>query len=320
MKIFTAPPETWEQIHLIHETVYTYSAPVSFSPHRLVLRPRENHDIRLNTMQLNTFPECEIRWHRDMLDNSIAVAEISGARPANSGLSASSLSAFRPRIRMRGLLYSLPHPSVVAGIEQMVAVPYLQYIYPPEVDTLRKWFTASGLAPKPGQKAAIFDDMAILIHRTIKYLRREVTGVQSPAETLKLASGSCRDMAVLMMETSRALGYPARFVSGYMESGNSNVGRGSTHAWAEIYLPDHGWTGYDPSIGKRVGSAHIAVGVSHHPRGVMPVSGGFLGLSGIGTNLKVGISTRRLPPLDSDEPSSVNGSQGTRNTETMQSQ
>lgn len=155
-----------------------------------------------------------------------------------------------------------------------------------------KWFTASGLAPKPGQKADIFDDMAILIHLTIKYARREAMGVQSSSETLKLASGSCRDMAILMMETSRALGYPARFVSGYMESENTNVGGGSTHTWAEFYLPAHGWTGYDPSIGKRVGAGHISVGVSHNPHGVMPVSGGFMGLSGIGTSLKVGISTR----------------------------
>ncbi len=299
MKIFTAPPETWEQIHLSHETVYTYTAPVTFSPHRFVLRPRENHDIRLNTMNLSTFPECDIKWHRDMLDNSIAVAEITSSASELRILSEFTVSVPPEDEAARAPIF-VPHPSVVAGIEQMVAVPYLQYIYPPQVDTLRKWFAGSGLAPKPGQKAAIFDDMAILIHRTIKYTRREVSGVQSPSETLKLGSGSCRDMAVLMMETSRGLGYPARFVSGYMESGNSIVGRGSTHAWAEIYLPEYGWTGYDPSIGKRVGSSHIAVGVSHHPRGVMPVSGGFTGLSGIGTTLKVGISTKRLPPVESE--------------------
>lgn len=320
MKIFTAPPETWEQIHLTHETVYTYSAPVSFSPHRLVLRPRENHDIRLNMMHLTTFPECEIKWHRDMLDNSIAIAEIKTPSSELRIVSEFTVSVPPEDAGAKAPIF-VPHPSLVAGIEQMVAVPYLQYIYPPEVDILRKWFTATGLAPKPGQKAAIFDDMAILIHRTIKYMRREDTGVQSPAETLKLGSGSCRDMAVLMMETSRSLGYPARFVSGYMESGNSVVGRGSTHAWAEIYLPEHGWTGYDPSIGKRVGSGHIAVGVSHHPRGVMPVSGGFIGLSGIGTSLKVSITTKRLPPVDGITTQSQPAPHGNnRNTINMQSQ
>ena len=256
-------------------------------------------------MQLTTSPNCDLKWHSDMLDNSIAIAEIKGMASELRVVSEFTVSV-PPEDEQAQAPIFVPHPSLVAGIEQMVAVPYLQYIYPPEVASLRQWFTGTGLAPKPGQKAAIFDDMAILIHRTIKYMRREVSGVQSPAETLKLGSGSCRDMAVLMMETSRSLGYPARFVSGYMESGNSNVGRGSTHAWAEIYLPDHGWTGYDPSIGRRVGPGHIAVGVSHHPRGVMPVSGGFLGLSGVGTSLKVGISTKRLPPVaalsDGEQP------------------
>lgn len=301
MKIFTAPPETWEQIHLTHETVYKYSAPVAFSPHRLVLRPREGHDIRLNTMNLSTFPESEISWHRDMLDNSIAIAVITEPSDELRVVSEFTVSV-PPETEDGGSPIFVPHPSVVAGIEQMVAVPYLQYIYPPQVAHLRQWFTGSGLAPKPGRKAAIFDDMAILIHRVIKYNRREVAGVQSPTETLRLATGSCRDMAVLMMETSRALGYPARFVSGYMESANSLVGMGSTHAWAEIYLPEHGWTGFDPSIGRRVGPGHIAVGVSHHPRGVMPVAGGFTGPPGIGKSLEISITTQRLPPMRDESP------------------
>lgn len=296
MKIYTAPPETWEQLHVTHETIYRYNAPVRFSPHRLVLRPREGHDIRLNTMDLTTFPKSVVSWHRDMLDNSIAVATFSDPSAELRIVSEFTVSVPPENPEVTSPIF-VPYPSVVAGIEQMAAVPYLQYIYPPEAGPLRQWFAGTGLAPKPGQKAAIFDDMAILIQRVIKYNRRETDGVQSPLETLRLATGSCRDMAVLMMETSRALGYPARFVSGYMESANSSVGRGSTHAWAEIYLPEHGWTGFDPSVGKRVGAGHVAVGVSHHPRGVMPVTGGFVGLSGIGTSLNVGISTERLPPV-----------------------
>lgn len=295
MKIFDAAPETWEQIHLVHETCYTYSQAVQFLPHRLVLRPREGHDVLLHTMNLSTTPPSTIRWHRDLLDNSIALAVFE--EPAAELRIFSEFTISVPPAPKDGPPpIFVPHPSLVAGIEQLAATPYLQYIYPPEVAQLRAWFTATGLAPAPGKTSAIFDDMAILIHRVIGYNRREESGVQSPAETLRLATGSCRDMAVLMIETSRSLGYPARFVSGYLDSQNSRVGRGSTHAWAEIYLPDRGWTGFDPSIGKRVGPGHIAVGVSHHPRGVMPVSGGFNGLSGIGTSLKVNITTHRLPP------------------------
>ncbi len=295
MKIFDASPETWEQIHLVHETCYTYSQPVQFLPHRLVLRPREGHDVLLHSMSLTTTPRSVIRWDRDMLDNSIAHAVFEDTDSELRIQSEFVISV--PPLPQGGLPpIFIPHPSQIAGIEQLAATPYLQYIYPPEVGQLRRWFANTGLAPAPGKTSAIFDDLAILIHRVIAYNRREESGVQSPAETLRRSTGSCRDMAVLMIEISRSLGYPARFVSGYLESDNSRVGRGSTHAWAEIYLPDRGWTGYDPSIGKRVGPGHIAVGVSHHPRGVMPVSGGFNGLSGIGSSLRVNITTRRLPP------------------------
>jgi len=294
MKIFDSPPDTWQRIHLVHETCYTYSQPVRFLPHRLVLRPREGHDVRLHSMDLATSPPSVIRWHRDILDNSIALAEFS--TPSKELRIQSEFTISVPPPPENGSPPILvPHHSMVAGIEQLAATPYLQYIYPPDVFSLRAWFRDTGLAPTPGKTSAVFDELAVHIHRVIRYQRREESGVQSPSETLRLSSGSCRDLAVLMIETARSLGYPARFVSGYMESESSKVGRGSTHAWAEIYLPDRGWTGYDPSIGKRVDPSHIAVGVSHHPRGVMPVSGGFSGPSGIDVTLSVNITTKRLP-------------------------
>ena len=295
MKIFDSPPETWERIHLVHETIYNYSQTVQFLPHRFVLRPREGHDLRLISQNLTTNPRAIIRWSRDLLDNSIAQVEF--MEMADELRIHNDFTVSVPPSPTHGLPpIFIPHPAPIAGIEQLAATPFLQYIYPPEVSRLRQWFTATGLAPAPGQTSAIFDDLAILIHRTIAYNRREESGVQSPVETLTLGTGSCRDMAVLMIETSRSMGYPARFVSGYFESSNSRVGRGSTHAWAEIYLPEHGWSGYDPSIGRRVGPGHIAVGVSHHPRGVMPVTGGFSGFSGISTSLRVNITTKRLGP------------------------
>ncbi len=300
MKITDSAFEAWEQIHLVHETCYSYSRPVRFLPHRLVLRPREGHDVLLHSMSLTTSPPSAIRWHRDLLDNSIALTEFTESAAELSIRSEFTISV-PPSPKEALPPVFVPYPPLVAGIEQLVATPYLQYIYPPEIGGIREWFGATGLAPAQGTTSAIFDDLAILIHRVTAYNRREESGVQSPAETLKLGTGSCRDMAVLMIETSRSLGYPARFVSGYLDSRNSRVGRGSSHAWAEIYLPDRGWTGFDPSIGKRVGSGHIAVGVSHHPRGVMPVSGGFTGPSNVGTSLKVSITTRRLPSQEKAE-------------------
>jgi transglutaminase-like putative cysteine protease len=101
--------------------------------------------------------------------------------------------------------------------------------------------------------------------------------VQSPLETLSLASGSCRDMATLLLESTRVLGLASRFASGYLDGTASRAGHAVTHAWAEIYFPEHGWFGCDPSLGEGTSDKHIVCGVSSHPRGVMPVSGSYAG-------------------------------------------
>ncbi len=294
MEILDVKKEPRERLHLVHETCYTYSTPVEFAPHRLVLRPREGHDVRLQVMTLETFPASSIRWYRDILDNSIALAEFSGTS-SELRIRSEFIIALPAALDEERPPNLVPYPPHVAGIDELVTVPYRQFTYPHEVERLRKWFVANGLEPQTSDRRAIFDDLAALIFRIIRYTRREEAGVQSPSATLDFGSGSCRDMAVLMIETSRAMGFPARFVSGYLESSNSKVGRGSSHAWVEIYLPEKGWTGYDPSTGRGVGPGHVAVGVSHHPRGVMPVTGGYIGPPGVTSSLKVSISTQRLP-------------------------
>ena len=296
MEILDAAKEARERLHLIHETCYTYSQAVRFLPHRLVLRPREGHEVHLRFMNLETSPPSNITWYRDILDNAIAVAEFD-AESTELKIRSEFVIGLPPAGEIETTPIAVPYPSQVAGIDELVAVPYRQFTYPPEVGKLRQWFSASGFGPDPGELKPLFDDMAAFIHKMIEYNRREEHGVQSPVSTIELGSGSCRDMAVLMIETSRAFGYPARFVSGYLESSNSKVGRGSTHAWAEIYLPDFGWTGFDPSIGRRIGPGHVAVGVSHHPRGVMPVTGGYTGPGGVTSLLQVGISTKRYLPV-----------------------
>jgi transglutaminase-like putative cysteine protease len=120
-------------------------------------------------------------------------------------------------------------------------------------------------------------------------------GVQNPAKTLELASGSCRDMATLMMDAARVLGIAARFASGYLDCPASEAGRASMRAWTEFYLPALGWRGYDPTIGEPTSLKHVTTGVSNHPRGVMPVSGMFVGASSDYRELVVQVTTEKLP-------------------------
>ena len=83
-----------------------------------------------------------------------------------------------------------------------------------------------------------------------------------------------------MIEAARALGFAARFVSGYVYSPSSDedrVGGGNTHAWVRIFLPGSGWVEFDPTNGIVGNSDLIRIAVVRDPRQAVPVSGTWTG-------------------------------------------
>jgi len=97
--------------------------------------------------------------------------------------------------------------------------------------------------------------------------------------TLSLLEGSCRDLAVLFCDVCRVMGIAARFVSGY-ECAAVGQQDSYMHAWAEAYLPNVGWRGYDPSRGLAVTNAHVAVAAGFDYDLAAPVTGLYSGGSG----------------------------------------
>ena len=281
-------------IHFTHRTHYTYTGPVSFGNHRLVMRPRESYHQRLQSLNVTTSPAADIHWSEDIFGNMIATLIFK--EQASELIITSEFSVWQSQPPEgihgpEGILTGVP--AYYAGIEQVATYLYRNAVYPRQVELVRKWVMDQNIMGAFGEKVPLFDRMAAAIRKQIGYRRREIPGVQSPKETLRLGTGSCRDTAVLMMEAARCIGYAARFVSGYLESEVSRVGRGATHAWTEIYLPDRGWTGFDPSIGGQIDIGHVAVGVSYHPRGVMPISGTFKGHGNQSLGMNVQITSRR---------------------------
>ena len=289
-----------ERFHIIHRTVYRYSAPVRFGMHRLVLRPREGHETTVVEHQLTTVPQARFFWLNDLFGNNVALAEFDDEcdyLEIRNEVIIDRMPRSEDAAPKRATLSSAtPLPVTYPQTELPVVQGYITPVYPDNQDKVAAW-VASLPPPEELHPTALemVEHVGRCIHRQIKYRRREEPGVQTPEGTLDLGTGSCRDMAVLMMEACRSLGIASRFVSGYLNASASAAGRGATHAWTDVYLPDRGWTGYDPTIGERVSRKHLALGVSAHPRGVMPVSGIFSGPPGAYVGMEVAVFMKQVP-------------------------
>jgi transglutaminase-like putative cysteine protease len=144
--------------------------------------------------------------------------------------------------------------------------------------------------------------LLVALTRTIKqaftHVARHEKGIQDPLLTLRIGSGSCRDLAMLMIEAVRSLGMAARFVSGYLHlpdrSGDRDDGGGNTHAWAQVYLPGPGWVDFDPASGIVGNRGLVRVAVVRDPRHAIPLHGTWTGYPSdhLGMTVEVNVTAR----------------------------
>ncbi len=282
-----------QRYKILHRTYYNFSAVVQLQPHTLRLRPREGHELRIESSSLDITPPASLRWHRDAEDNSVAIATF--ATPTRQLVIESEAIIQQFNEAPLDFLvadYAMNYPFAYTPEDRVLLAPYLDGVVPAANDPLVEWVANVWRPGEAIQTYALLKRLCTRIHQTLTYQLREEPGVQSAADTLSRGSGSCRDSANLFMQAARHLGLAARFVSGYLHAPPSTVNYGATHAWAEVFLPGAGWKGFDPSTGEIVGSDHIAVAVARLPESVPPVSGAFAGPPG--ASLDVGVWVTEL--------------------------
>jgi transglutaminase-like putative cysteine protease len=291
------------RLQVEHRTIYRYHQKVRFGRHRLVVRPREGHDLRIERMALAIEPAHHLVWVRDVFGNSIALVDFLDASDTLSIVNDVVVERLLPfPARHLHEPWQVPFPPVYDPLEGGVPAAYQAASFPEATQRLRDWLGPS-LTPDPNDAEGTMLALCRLVHRSIAYRRRYDKGVQTPVQTLELGTGTCRDMATLTMDAARALGVAARFASGYLHGTSSMAGAAATHAWAEAYLPTLGWRGFDPTLGAETSLRHIVTGVSTHPRGVMPVAGSFVGTAQDYWSLEAVVKTTELTPaLDVETP------------------
>jgi len=293
-----------------HITTYKYRRPVAFGDHWMRLRPLDSHDQRQVTAELMISPKPKsIRQRQDVFGNQVAVARFAGRARQLKFESTVQLEHFPTDIqeldieeyaRFCPFMYSAEEmPDLVRFIERQSDDP----------DCLVEQWTRTFLHDDQSTDTREFlINLTYEIKRIFRHIRRDEKGIQTPLETLKHKSGSCRDLAILMIEAVRSLGMAARFVSGYLhiprDSNERHVGGGNTHAWAQVYLPGPGWVDFDPSNGILGNRDLIRVSVVRDPRQAIPLHGTWIGVRSdyLGMSVEVDVTA-----AEAAEPEKADG-------------
>lgn len=279
-----------------HRTTYRYNKPVSLRPHRLMLRPRESRELRLRSMELSVEPRATVTWAHDVAGNVVATASFQLMTDSLVIESAAVLELDAVEWPVFDVAAAaLFYPFQYSGDDLMDLGALATPQYDDAAGRLRTW-TQAFVRGAPTDTLALLKDINAGVAAWISYQSREDEGTQSPVQTLDRGWGSCRDMAILFVEAVRTLGFGARIVSGYLHNPTQAIvgsaGTGSTHAWAEVYVPGAGWITFDPT-NRSVGGANlIPVAVGRDIRQVMPVIGEFIGMTDAFNSISVEVSVR----------------------------
>ncbi len=276
-----------------HTTTYRYREPVYLGPHRLQLRPRESRDIRLREAAIEVSPNAGITWAFDVFGNAIATAfftEPTDLLVVESKIALDHDAPAWPLFDVAVSATSYPFQYDPGECTDLGAL--LQPQHPDTDDRILNW-ARDFVRSDPTDTLSLLKDINAGIGAWVSYQAREDEGTQSPLESLDRRYGSCRDIAVLFIEAARHLGFGARIVSGYLanraEDGPESSYAGTTHAWAEIYLPGAGWITFDPT-NRTIGTfCLIPVAVARDIRQAVPVSGSFTGASDAFVSMNVDV-------------------------------
>lgn len=285
------------KLNIHHTTTYRFAAAVSLGPHRLMLRPRESRDLRIISSRLTIVPDATVSWAYDVVGNAVATATFAAMTDRLVIESDVEISLDAEPWPVFDIAASAINYPFRYSDDEWADLGALTNTAAGDQQRLRDWVRGF-IRSTPTDTLSLLKDISHGIADAIRYQVREDEGTQEPIQTLDRGTGSCRDFAVLFAEGVRELGFGARIVSGYLYNPDDNlrgsVGPGSTHAWAEVYVPGAGWITFDPT-NRSLGSFNlIPVAVVRDIRQAAPVSGNFTGPANAYAGMSVDVRVRSV--------------------------
>ena len=266
---------------IVHRTVYEYTSEVSVSQHVVHLTPRNLPSQQCLRHELLVEPTPALVTSReDYFGNPTSCFTMAGSH-RTLVVTARSEVALYPR--------QWPTPDKTPAWERArgsadrtvnLTIEAQEYIYPstliPALPALSDYARPSFSAGRPLLEAVL--DLTRRIHTDFTFDPKATTVATPLEEVIRKRRGVCQDFAHFQIGCLRALGLPARYVSGYLETlpppGKTKlVGSDASHAWVQVFVPDHGWVEVDPTNDVMPSDRHIVVAWGRDFEDVSPIRG-----------------------------------------------
>ena len=267
------------RLEIVHSTRYRYSGPIAETVMEVRLRPMDGNGQRCLEFSLELSHGVRARSYVDGFGNQVHYFNL--VKP-HSGLTVLSRSTVETGLA----------PDADSG-EELVQ-DFLRF-RPPVKDVegvrdLARRHSIADLASAATLESAL-DELTLAISHEFTYDRTVTNVYSSVDDVLALRAGVCQDFAHLFIAVARAMGVPARYVSGYIHTPGEKMVAAS-HAWAEAWVAGRGWIGFDATHPARTTPHHVRLAVGRDYTDAAPTRGVYVG-SALGT-MTISVKTREV--------------------------
>ena len=282
------------KIKYIHNLEYSYEESVQLGEHRLCIKPRSHGFQRLINFNLNISPNPKILY---------PLLAASGEE-----INRITFEGYTDALSIKAIseVETLKHPCILDGVkERDLTLPFCRSIINRDLQgALEGWMpngqhdpsavelAQESLAGSSNNALSFTFQLIEIIQDRVKYTKRHTGPAWPASRTLRERVGSCRDLAMLMVEACRSVGIPSRFVSGYHFE-DPLPKEFELHAWAELYIPGAGWRGFDPSGKGLIDERYLTLVSSSKSNLTAVITGNFKGKTNLKNNL-----TWEIKPLE----------------------
>ena len=280
------------KLSVLHRTTFHYGLPVTDSVNTLHLEPRTFPFQKTLSCLIRVLPATRLRRFPDLFENITHHFELPQPHPRLQ---------IESRIRVENLPLLVPDASRGATLGDYADAAVQEKIWPYLHDSRRValspeiWRQALDLTDK---ESSVFQKALRImewIHAEFRYEAGATASSTHMERAFELRRGVCQDFTHVMLGLCRAVRIPARYASGYLYNGPRDhlVGAQASHAWAEVYLPQVGWIGFDPTNNTLADARYVKVAVGRDYEDVAPVSGAYHGTGHC--RMEIDVAVERLP-------------------------